>query len=211
VEGFRFATSHSARPVKVVLTGPYTLGRLSQQPGYPNLRSLVLDLARIINREAIALQDAGAPFVQFDEPAILKHEEDMPLLEEASAIVTDGLTTKTGLSTYFGDVSGLVPDLFRLPYSVIGLDFAWGPANYDLLDRFPEDKELAMGLLDARNTRLEPVDEIVEAVRRVNAHVPLDRLQLSPSCGLDFLPRANARQKLARLAEGARKAQEALG
>ena len=157
------------------------------------------------------MQDAGAPFVQFDEPAILKHEEDMPLLEEASAIVTDGLTTKTGLSTYFGDVSGLVPDLFRLPYSVIGLDFAWGPANFDLLDRFPEDKELAMGLLDARNTRLEPVDEIVEAVRLVNAHVPLDRLQLSPSCGLDFLPRANARQKLARLAEGARKAQEALG
>jgi 5-methyltetrahydropteroyltriglutamate--homocysteine methyltransferase len=64
-----------------------------------------------------------------------------------------------------------------------------------------------MGLLDGRNTRLEPVDEIVAAVGRVSAHVSMDRLHLSPSCGLEFLPRQNARQKLARLVEGARAAQ----
>ena len=211
VDDFTFAKTHSTRPVKAVITGPYTLARLSQQGRYPDLRSLVLDLSHVLNREALALQEAGAPVIQLDEPAILAHKEDFPLLQEASEVVTRGISTKTELCTYFRDVSGLAPDLYHLPFQVFRLDFAWGPGNFDLLDGFPPDKELGMGLLDARNTRLEPVDEIVEAVRRVSTHVSLDRVQLSPSCGLDFLPRQNARQKLARMVEGARRVQEVLG
>jgi len=210
VKDYQFAKAHSTKPVKAVITGPYTLARLSQQGCYKDVKSLVLDLAHVLNQEALALQKAGAPMIQFDEPAILKYKEDLPLLQEASKVVTTGLVTKTGICTYFKDVSGLTPGLYRLPFNVIGLDFAWGPKNFDLLKGFPADKELAMGLLDARNTRLEPVAEIVAAVKQVSAYVPLDRLQLSPSCGLDFLPRQNAREKLARLVEGARKAQEEL-
>ena len=210
VNDYEFAVAHSSKPVKAVITGPYTLARLSQQGCYGDLRTLVLDLAQVLNQEALALQAAGAPVIQFDEPAILKYKEDMPLLQKASEIVTRGLRTKTALCTYFKDASGLTPALYHLPFQVIGLDFAWGPRNFDLLDGFPQDKELAVGLLDARNTRLEPVEEIVAAVRRVSRHIPLERLHLSPSCGLDFLPRQNARQKLARLVEGARKAQEEL-
>ncbi len=210
VNDYKFAVAHSAKPVKAVITGPYTLARLSQQGCYADLRSLVMDLAQVLNQEALALQEAGASVIQFDEPAILKYKEDLPLLQKASEIVTRGLRTKTALCTYFRDVSGLTPALYRLPFQVIGLDFAWGPRNFDLLDGFPQDKEMAVGLLDARNTRLEPVDEIVAAVHRISHHVPLERLHLSPSCGLDFLPRQNARQKLARLVEGARAAQQAV-
>ena len=210
VEHFQFAQTHSSRPVKAAIPGPYTLGRLSQIGCYPDLASLVLILARILNKEATVLQEAGATVIQFDEPAILKHMEDMPLLQEAAQVLTQGIHAKTVLCTYFQDAAGLTPDLYRLPFKVIGLDFAWGPGNYDLLNGFPQDKELAMGLVDARNTRLEPVVEIVEAVRRVTSHVSLDRIHLSPSCGLDYLPRQNARAKLARLVEGARLAQQAL-
>ena len=210
VEHFTFAQARSSRPVKAVITGPYTLGRLAQPGCYPDLASLVLDLAQILNKEAKALAEAGATVIQFDEPAILKHKEDFPLLQEASQLVTRGLRAKTVLCTYFRDVSGLAPDLYSLPFQVFGLDFVWGPGNFQLLDGFPEDKELAIGLLDARNTRMESVEEIVEAVRQIIAVVPLDRIHLSPSCGLDFLPRKNAREKLARLVEGAQAAQKAL-
>ena len=206
VRDYTFAAENSSRPVKAVITGPYTLARLSQQGWYEEFDAMVMDLAEALNLEALALQETGAPLIQFDEPAILKYKSDFPLFQEACRVVTRGLTVKTELCTYFRDVSGLAPDLYELPFQVFGLDFAWGPGNYDLLDGFPQDKELAMGLLDARNTRLEPVDEIVAAVRRVSAHVSMDRLHLSPSCGLEFLPRQNARQKLARLVEGAKAA-----
>lgn len=211
VQDFKYAQAHSSRPVKAVLTGPYTLARLSQLGCYQDLASLVMDLAVIQNQEARALEEAGATVIQFDEPAILKFKDDLPLLKNASDVVTRGIGAKTVLCTYFQDISGLAPEFYRLPFEVFGLDFAWGPANYQLLDGFPSDKELAMGLLDARNTRMESVEEIVEAVRRATAHVPLDRIQLSPSCGLDFLPRKNAREKLTRLVEGARAALETLG
>ncbi|MCZ6789197.1 MAG: methylcobamide--CoM methyltransferase [Chloroflexi bacterium] len=211
VQDFNYARAHSSRPVKAVLTGPYTLARLSRLGCYEDLASLAMDLAGILNQEARALEEAGATVIQFDEPAILKFKDDLPLLKQSSDIVTRGLGARTVLCTYFQDISGLAPELYKLPFDVFGLDFAWGPANYQLLDGFPADKELVMGLLDARNTRMESVEEVVEAVRRATAHVSLDRVQLSPSCGLDFLPRKNAREKLARLVEGARAAQEALG
>ncbi len=66
------------------------------------------------------------------------------------------------------------------------------------------------GLLDARNTKMESTEEIVSALRRISRFVSLDRIHLSPSCGLEFLPRANAQQKLVRLVEAARAAQQAL-
>ena len=211
VQDFTYAQAHSSRPVKAVLTGPYTLARLSQLGCYEDLASLAMDLAGILNQEARALEEAGATVIQFDEPAILKFKDDLPLLKKTSEVVTQGLGVKTVLCTYFQDVSGLTPELYMLPFKVFGLDFAWGPGNFQLLDDFPQDKELVMGFLDARNTRMESVEEIVEAVRRVMPKVSLDRISLSPSCGLDFLPRKNAREKLARLVEGARSAQEALG
>ena len=57
---------------------------------------------------------------------------------------------------------------------------------------------------------METVDELVDNVRRVSQHVSLDKLYLSPSAGLEFLPRVTAKEKLVRLVEGAKQAQEVL-
>ena len=57
--------------------------------------------------------------------------------------------------------------------------------------------------MDARNTKPETAEEIAGAIRRLTAAVPMDRLHINPSCGLDYLPRRNAREKLVRLVEGA--------
>ena len=83
-----------------------------------------------------------------------------------------------------------------------------GKANFDFLADFPEDKELGFGILDARNTRMEPLEEVVEAIGRISSVVPLERLHINPSCGLEFLPRANAYAKLERLVEAANKVRE---
>ena len=210
VEAWRFAQAHSPVPVKAVITGPYTLARLSQDRHFGDLRKFTLALAEILNQEALEVQQAGAPFIQFDEPAILKHPEDLPLLEEASRVLTRGLTVKTALYTWFGSIRGLYPDLFRLPFQVFGLDFVMGRENFDLLQDFPSDRELGFGIVDARNTKMETVEQIVSALDRIRRVVPLDRLYVNPSCGLEYLPRERAREKLARMVEGVRKAREVL-
>jgi 5-methyltetrahydropteroyltriglutamate--homocysteine methyltransferase len=210
VEDHRFAAANSGRPVKAVVIGPYTLAKLSRWPHYSELREVVMALASILNQEARALADAGAPIVQFDEPAILRNKRDLHIFKEAASALVEGVNARTALYAYFGDISGIAEELLSLPFDIIGLDFVMGSANFGLLSRFPRDKELGLGIVDARNTKLETVDEIVGCVKQASRYVSLDRIQVSPSCGLEFLPRPNAYNKLARMVEGVRKAQEVL-
>ena len=210
VADYRFAAENSAKPVKAVVPGPYTLAKQSSWPHYASLREVVMDLAAILNQEARALFEAGASLVQFDEPAILRNKRDLPMFKEAMANLVDGVESKTALYAYFGDIAGVAADFLALPFDIIGLDFVMGAGNFDLLGGFPEGKELGLGIVDARNTKLETADEIVGHIRRAGASVSLDRLHVSPSCGLEFLPRANAYGKLARMVEGVARAEEVL-
>ena len=208
VADYRFASSHSAKPVKAVLTGPYTLGRLARDQQYHDQRRLVLDLAEVLNQEARALQAAGAPVVQFDEPAIIKHKEDFPLFQEAMERLTQGLNPTLALYTYFGDISDMYPDFLKLPFQVFGLDYVMGPANWDVVHDLPSDVSLGLGVVNARNTRMETEEEIGEALRRIAPVASPENLYINPNCGLEFLPRETAYQKLARMVEGAKRALE---
>jgi 5-methyltetrahydropteroyltriglutamate--homocysteine methyltransferase len=70
-----WAKSHTGKPVKVALPGPYLLSRsmwvkrLSADT-YPTKESLGADVVAVLRAELIALRDAGADFVQFDEPVL---------------------------------------------------------------------------------------------------------------------------------------------
>ena len=210
VHWYKYAAAQSSQPVKAVITGPYSMAALSQLGCYDELGPLVMDLAHALNKEALALQEAGAPFIQFNEPCILAAKQDIGLMEQASEVVVKGVTTKTGICTFFKDIAGIEEQFLGLPFQVFGLDFVMGSKNYDLLQHLPADRELAAGIMDARNTKMETVDGLVDNVRRISQHVSLDRLYLSPSAGLEFLPRVTAKEKLVRLVEGAKQAQEVL-
>lgn len=202
VRDYEFAAGHSEKPVKALITGPYTLATLSSDSHYGDRRRLVLDVAEALHEEALALAAAGAPIIQINEPAILRHKEDAPLLQEAIARVLDGVDTETALYTWFGDTDGILPQLMETPVDVIGLDFVWGLGNWEALKRTVFTKTLAFGIVDARNTKMESVGEIVEQIRRVGEFVPAERLYVNPSCGLEYLPREVAFEKLKRLVEG---------
>lgn len=210
VADFRFAVANSPRPVKAVLTGPYTLARLSRNEAYDSFETLVLDFALALNQEARAVQDAGATFIQFNEPAILQHKEDFPLLRSAFDRLVSGLTVERAVYFYFGDLDGIYPQVLELPVELVGLDFVAGERNYQLLHRTPFTRKLGAGIIDARNTRMETVDQIVGRLRDLARFVPPDRIHVSPSAGLEFLPREVAEAKLRRMVEGVRKAEEAL-
>ena len=207
VRDYEFAAAHSPKPVKALLTGPYTLAALSTDNHYGDRSRLVLDLAEALRQEALALAAAGAPFIQVTEPAIVHAKQDAPLLREALAKMLDGVKAETALYTWFGDAAGILPALADTPADVIGLDFVWGPANWDELRRASFSKGLGFGIVDARNTRMETADEIAEQVRRVCEVVPAERLHVNPSCGLEYLPRETAFEKLKTLAEGVRRVQ----
>ena len=210
VRDYSFAVEHSAKPVKPVLTGPYTLARLSVDKHYHDNESLALALAEALNQEAKALEQAGATLIQFNEPAILKQKDDFASFAAICKRLVDGLTAETSLYLYFGDAEGIYPQLLELPFDLIGLDFVMGAANEALLRSAPFTKKLGLGIVDARNTRLESPEQIAERIRSLSDGIDPENVHVSPSAGLEFLPREVAQEKLRLLAEGVRKAEGVL-
>ncbi len=202
VDDYRFAVGCTTLPVKAIITGPYTLAKLSRSEHHRDLSHLAMELADAMRQEALALEEEGAPLLQVDEPAIVRNKEDWGLFQQVMERFTRGLTVERMLYTWFGDVSGL-DGFFGLDFDGFGLDFVMGPANFDLLNGFPMEKTLGLGILDARNVRMESVEQISKTVMDVSNRVSLDRIYLTPSCGLDYLPRETAIAKLRRMAEGA--------
>jgi len=209
VADYTFAAAHSVRPVKPVVTGPFTLAVMSRDEHYGSLDRFVMALATALNFELRALAQAGAPLIQVDEPGLLVHRDQLPLFGRAMAALWDGVGARRALYTYFGHVDGLYPAMLDLPVDVLGLDFIAGQQrNWEILRRAKFTKELGLGVLDARNTRMENPEEIAAACRRATELVPASALYVGPNAGLEFLPRRVARKKLDALAAGVRRAME---
>jgi 5-methyltetrahydropteroyltriglutamate--homocysteine methyltransferase len=204
VQAYRFATTCTTKPVKAVLPGPYTFVALSEDHHYKNRRRFVLKMAEILNAEANALAAAGAPIVQFDEPALGFGRPDLKLATEALGLATHGVKAKTAVYVYFGSVDGALRPLMGANVDLVGIDVVSDPRAAAALGRIPLTKELALGCLDARNTKLESVAELHGWFDRILRRVPADRLTVNPSCGLEFLPHRQALEKLRRLTEAVR-------
>jgi 5-methyltetrahydropteroyltriglutamate--homocysteine methyltransferase len=205
VEGWQFAQSVTEKPVKAVIPGPITFARLSVDEYYYDHEAFVTAIADVLAQELFELQAAGVGIFQIDEPALLQAPEDLALARNVLESMTADLTAETILATYFGDAKRLGAELFDLPIDTVGLDFITGPENYELVGSSGNGRKLQAGVVDARNTMLEPVEELVATIEKLVEVVGANRLTVSPSCGLEFLPREKARAKLSRLSEAAGK------
>ena len=94
-------------------------------------------------------------------------------------------------------------------FTTLGLDYAGQPENRKVLKSAPCTKKLLAGIVDARNTKMETEEEIEGRLEELLQIVPAEDLSVSPNYGLEFLPRENARKKLANLSKVARAYREA--
>lgn len=195
-------------PVKPVLTGPYTFAKFCLNQHYSRFEDLLFDVAKIWNEEAKDLASGGAELIQLSEPAILFHPEEARIWTEAIRLVVNGVNANFALYTFFADASKVWDDLMQLPVKVIGLDFCSGEGNRNaeiVKAEFPKDKILGFGIVDARNIKPEPVDELVRQIEWAANLVGADSLHVNPNCGLEFLPRSDAKRKLETLATAVKK------
>ncbi len=206
VDDFKFAQSVATKPVKAVIPGPVTFAHLSVDEHYAKHEEFAMAIARVLAQEAFELEAAGAKYIQIDEPALLEHPEDLQLARECIYIITDELqSAHTTLATYFGDAKRLGPELFDFTVDCFGFDLISGPENAVVIKEMPSEKNLQAGIVDARNTRLEAEGELENFITQLGEVVGLENLAVSPSAGLEFLPREKARAKLERLAKAAKK------
>jgi 5-methyltetrahydropteroyltriglutamate--homocysteine methyltransferase len=212
VEWFKFAQGLTKKPVKGMLTGPYTMMDWSFNEHYPNRRAFCFALAEAIHEEVKALEQAGAQFIQIDEPAVSTRFDEIDLAIEAMRIVTKGIRAKTGTHICYGEFEKVYPQILDLAVDQIDLEFT--NSNFELLElirKTPFTKEVGFGVVDVHSHRVESVEEIKASIRKGLAVFKPEQLYVDPDCGLKTRLKEEAVAKLTNMVEAARQVRKELG
>ena len=212
IDWWKYAQSLTDRPLKGMLTGPYTVADWSFNEHYPSREEFVMDLAREIHKEAVDLERAGAKYIQIDEPALSTRPQEMQMASRALGIVTQGLKAITITHICYGDFALVYDELVNLPVDMLDLEIT--NSDYDLLERVrsqPMDKALSLGVLDVHTHQVESVEEIKAGIKRGLEVFPPERLYIKPDCGLKTRQEEEAVAKLSNMMTAVREVKAELG
>jgi 5-methyltetrahydropteroyltriglutamate--homocysteine methyltransferase len=228
---YKIATRYTEKPIKVsVGAGPVNLAWHVYFQHYKDARELSYALAPIFNAEMKELVEAGARFLQIEDlgawlPLFTDDAKDYEWIADVISQCVDGVDAKIAWHFCFGNAWGnalsgifpkgyetVLPYYYGVPVEQFVLDYANREmAGIDALKSLPDDKEVAVGVLDIRTTMVETPEQIADRIRKVIDVVPPDRVYLTSDCGLKPLPRMVAKMKLKALVDGARIVRSELG
>jgi 5-methyltetrahydropteroyltriglutamate--homocysteine methyltransferase len=205
VDWWKFAQGLTRRPVKGMLTGPYTIMDWSFNEFYPDRASVAFALAAAIRREVEALIAAGCRIIQIDEPALSVRPEELPVAVEAMRRVTSGLGAYFITHACYGAFEYIYPGMLEMP--VDNFDLEMSNSDLDLLAlfrRFPFTKDISFGVVDVHSHVLEDPAEVRRRVESALTIIPRGQLWIDPDCGLKTRTVDEAVAKLRLCVEAAR-------
>ena len=221
VDEYRYVVRQTEHEIKTTCPGPLTLTiHMQARPGdaYDGDRmALAYDCAGAINRELHALADAGARWIQLDEPSysiIPGQAADWIALYNTAVRGVRQRGVRLGLHVCFGNLSSrprgrrhydwMFPAVLEAEADEIVLEFA----NREMIETellaqiVGAGKRAVAGVVDVKSFYVEPPEEVAQRVRECLRHVPPDQLSLVPDCGFFQLPRWLCALKLRNLAAG---------
>jgi len=213
---FEFTRALTDHAVKFSFTGPFSLSRrITVADGaYKNPAELVRALARRLNTEARALSDAGARFLQIDEPFLAGYPDQAALAVEAVNIVTEGVPATWGLHVCYGNryarpsweghYDFLFPEVLEARVDQLVLEFARkGLEDLRLIKEYAWPSALGLGVIDVKSPSVESPELVAARIRRALEYIDPGRLVVNPDCGLRHLTPEVARSKLRAMVSGA--------
>ena len=192
VEHFRQATDagHTARPV---LVGPLTFLLLSKPApdapaGFDPL-SLLEPLLDVYVDILGTLHDAGAQWVQLDEPALVLDQPAAVLDTARHALERLGAAAKRPkllVASYFAALQDAFEVLDEAPVDGLAIDCTVPENVTAILEHGLPGKRLIAGVIDGRNVWAADLDDRLATLRRLAARV--DDLVVGSSCSLLHVP-----------------------
>jgi len=211
----------SSRPVKFTLPGPLTIMDTTADCFYNDRPKLNAALAQTINKEVLALVEAGCRHIQIDEPLFARSVKDaldfgMESLERCFYGVPKSVTRIVhmccGYPDHLDDTDYKKADpssyyelskaIDQAAFDQISIEDKHCCNNLNLLEQF-ENKTVIFGSLAIASSALETVEEVVERLSAALNHIDRDRLVVAPDCGLGLLPAQLAEDKLRAMCKAA--------
>lgn len=213
VEDVRFLRSHTDRSVKITLPGPFTMTQQAQNDHYADDEALAMDYAVAVNQEIKDLFAAGADVVQLDEPYMqARPEKAKQFAVRAINRALEGVQGTTAVHMCFGYAAvvghdkpngySFLPELAETTAQQISIEAAQPKLDLAVLKELP-NKTIILGVLDLNVPTAETPEVVAGRIREALKYVAPERLMPAPDCGMKYLPRALAYQKLHALVQGA--------
>lgn len=182
------AAGHDARPV---LLGPVSFLLLSKSIDGSDRLALLHRLLPAYAALLERLHDAGAEWVQIDEPclALDATPEVQAAYERAYRVLRDARRPKLMLTAWFESLGDNTELVARLPMDGLHLDLVRGKAQLDRVLRAGfsnggDERVLSLGLLDGRNIWRANLDDALVLAKYAATALGRERVQIAPSCSL---------------------------
>lgn len=176
-----------ARPV---LIGPLTYLLLGKKQGDDNLSlldNILPAYAEIVRR----LVDAGARWIQFDEPALVLDLDKTAhaAYTKAYAYLRQVSQAKIFVTSYFGALGDNLDLALHLPIDALHLDLVRAPYQLDeALEKVPSSLILSLGVVDGRNIWRNDLNESLILLEKAAARIGKDRIWVGASSSLLHSP-----------------------
>ena len=151
-----------------MLIGPVTFLKLGKMRDRLSIRwALLPDLLPVYIDSAAALAEAGAEWVQIDEPCLVLDLDDATrsgACAQAYARCRAACRVKIMLATYFGAVGDNLDTALALPVAGLHVDLVRAPGQLGrgCRDALPKELVLSLGVIDGRNIWSADLRRLVE-------------------------------------------------
>ena len=220
VEDAKFLLANTDRRTMISVPGPFTMSRQAQNDFYASDAEMALGYAGAVNAEIKDLHAAGVEIVIIDEPYMeARSEEAREYGVAALQKALEGVSGKTAVHICFGygqkmqdkpNQYHFMAEMKNVPCDFISVETAQPKLDCSVLAELP-NHQILLGVINLGTPDVDPVDEIIARVERALPYIDKERVILAPDCGLKYIPREQAFQKLQNMCEAARRLREKHG
>jgi 5-methyltetrahydropteroyltriglutamate--homocysteine methyltransferase len=220
-DALRATRAMTARPIKVTLPGPMTIvDSLIDAVGGRSEEQLAFRFAELLNQEALALAEAGAAVIQFDEPCFNVYVDKvkdwgMAALERAARGVTvtkavhicygygtSDVKRWKSANTDWSHYETTLPLLANSTIDQVSIETAASGVDVSVISAL-RGKDVLLGVVDVGSEAVETAETVADRLRIALKHSDPGHLFACTDCGMMPLSRRAAEGKLRALAAGA--------
>ena len=213
VRDTEFLRRNTDRLIKMTVPGPFTMSQQAQNDYYRHPADAALDYAKAVNEEIKDLFAAGANVVQIDEPYMqarpqAAREYGLAALQAA----LDGVKGTTAVHICFGYAAiiharpegySFLPEFAGCSCKQLSIETAQSNLDCSVLTSL-KDKQIMVGCIDLSDMSVETPQKVVERIRKALKFVKPENVIVAPDCGMKYLPREVAFEKMKSMVEGAK-------
>ncbi|MPR33352.1 methionine synthase [Salmonirosea aquatica] len=206
--------------LKMSIPGPYTLaGRLNPGEFYKDRWEITEAILPLVSKEIANLVALGCPEICIDEPSMSCYayrEDTKRFVDIFNRTVAPGVgKTRLSMHLCFGNYKGrsvgkktiapMLPDFLDMTVDELHSEMTiLNFAEVNLLERFAEQFDVAVGVIDVKSYYIETAADVAERIRKILPYVPAEKLAVAPDCGLSQTARWATKLKLKAMCDGAK-------